>query len=127
MYWSNLAHVMNEVRKFISNAGKTHWETIKWIMRYLKGTVDIYLVYGTNGSTGKLVSYADSDYGGNRIKRRFLTCYIFTLYRCTINWKATLQPIVTLATTEAKHMSVTKGVNEGIWLHGLIDSLGLDV
>nr|KYP73925.1 Retrovirus-related Pol polyprotein from transposon TNT 1-94 [Cajanus cajan] len=96
-------------------------------MRYLKGTSNICLVYGTNDIGCGLISYADFDYGGDLVRRRSLTCYIFTLYGCVVSWKATLQPTVALSTTEAKYMSLIEGVKEGVWLQGLIDSLGLNV
>nr|GEY41201.1 retrovirus-related Pol polyprotein from transposon TNT 1-94 [Tanacetum cinerariifolium] len=44
-----------------------------------------------------------------------------------ISWKSTLQPMVPLSTTEAKYMSMTEGIKECIWLHGLVYSLGLKV
>ena len=68
------------------------------------------MVYGINGFSDGLVGYTDSDYGGDLIKRRSLTCYIFTLYGCAISWKATLQPTVALSTTEAEYMSLTEGI-----------------
>ena len=61
------------------------------------------------------------------MRRRSLTCYVFTLFCCAISWKATLQSIVALSIIEVEYMSLTKVVKEGIWLHGLVDSLGLDV
>ena len=38
-----------------------------------------------------------------------------------------LQPTVALSTTEAEYMSMTEGIKECIWLHGLVQSLGLKV
>lgn len=88
------------------------------------------LVYGSNGSSRGIVGYTDGDSGGDLIRRRSLTCYIFTLYGCTISWKATLQPPTwknkALSTTEAEYMSLTEGLKEGMWLHDLIESLGLE-
>ncbi|GKG22038.1 hypothetical protein Tco_0384633, partial [Tanacetum coccineum] len=43
------------------------------------------------------------------------------------SWKLTLQPMVALSTTEAECMSMTEGIKECIWLHGLVQSLGLKV
>ena len=85
------------------------------------------MVYGTDGEDGGLVGYTDSDYGGDHIRHHSLTCYIFTLYRCAVSWKATLQSTVALSTTEAEYMSLTEGVKEAMWLHGLVGNLGLEV
>nr|GEU67730.1 putative polyprotein [Tanacetum cinerariifolium] len=55
-----------------------------------------------------LVGYADSDYGGDLVKRRSLTCFIFTLFRFAVSWKLTLQPTIGLSMTKAEYMSVIK-------------------
>ena len=96
-------------------------------MQYLRGTSNLCLVYGSSGSTSDIVGYTNSDYDGDLLRRISLTCYVFTLFGCAISWKATLQSIVALSTTEVEYMSLTEGVKEGIWLHGLVDSLGLDI
>ncbi|KAL7589591.1 secreted RxLR effector protein 161-like [Lactuca sativa] len=98
---------------------KTHWEAVKVILRYLKGMTDVCLVYGENMKSN-LVGYVDSDYGGDLLKHRSLTCYIFTLFGCAISWKSTLQDTVALSTTESGYMSLTEGIKEEIWLQGLI-------
>ena len=85
---------------------------------------NLCLIYG---STSDIVGYIDSNYGGDLLRRRSLTCYIFTLFGYAISWKTTLQSTVALSTTEDKYMSLIEGVKEGIWLHGLIDSLCLDM
>jgi len=34
----DIAHVVRVVSRFLSNPAKEHWEGVKWILRYLKGT-----------------------------------------------------------------------------------------
>jgi len=34
---SDLAHAMSVVSRFMANLGKTHWNAIKWVFRFLKG------------------------------------------------------------------------------------------
>nr|GEY47759.1 retrovirus-related Pol polyprotein from transposon TNT 1-94 [Tanacetum cinerariifolium] len=78
------------------------------------GASNICLVYDGKGHGDGLVGYADSDYGGDLVKRRSLTCFIFTLYGCAVSWKSTLQPAVALSTTKAEYMSMTEGIKECI-------------
>nr|GEX02267.1 retrotransposon protein, putative, Ty1-copia subclass [Tanacetum cinerariifolium] len=41
----DLAHAVSVVSMFMANPGKAHWKAVKWILRYLKGALNIYLVY----------------------------------------------------------------------------------
>ena len=121
----------------MANSGKVHWQAVTWIMRYLKGTSDVGLVYGKNIDkfvNGKVndrsinvIGYVDSDYAGDLDKLRSLTGYAFTLCGSTVSWKATLQSIVTLSTTEAEYVAATEAVKEAIWLIGLVGELGMQV
>uniref|UniRef100_A0A803KP80 Uncharacterized protein n=1 Tax=Chenopodium quinoa TaxID=63459 RepID=A0A803KP80_CHEQI len=63
--------------------------------------------------------YSDSDYARDVDGRRSMTGYVFTLGGSVISWKATLQPSVTLSTTQAEYMALTEAAKEGIWLKGL--------
>ena len=42
---SNLAQAVNVVSRYMGNPGKKHWQDVKHIFRYLKGTTNIGLVY----------------------------------------------------------------------------------
>uniref|UniRef100_A0A3Q7J734 Reverse transcriptase Ty1/copia-type domain-containing protein n=1 Tax=Solanum lycopersicum TaxID=4081 RepID=A0A3Q7J734_SOLLC len=95
-----------------------HWQAVKRIFPDLRGTSDVGLIYG--GDTQCLVTgYSDSDYAGDVDTRRSMTGYVFTLGGSVVSWKATLQPTVTLSTTEAEYMALTEAAKEGIWLKGL--------
>ena len=45
-----------------------------------------------------------------------MTGYVFTLGGSIVSWKATLQPTVTLSTTEAEYMTLTEVAKEKIQL-----------
>ena len=39
----DIAHVVGVVSRFMSRPGKQHWEVVKWILRYVKGSSDTCL------------------------------------------------------------------------------------
>ena len=43
----DLAHAVSQVSKFMSKPGRRHWEAVKWIFRYLKGTAGYGIVFGS--------------------------------------------------------------------------------
>ena len=76
------------------------------------------------GRTDKgLIGYVDSDYAADRDRRRSLTGYVFTVDSCAVSWRATLQSVVALSTTEAENMAVSEACKELIWLKGLYAEL----
>ena len=122
----DISHAVNVVSRYMANLGKEHWQAVKWILRYLRGTANIGLVYDrVSTNSGSVIGYVDSDFAGDLDKRKSLTGYVFTLSGSVINCKATLQSIVALYTTEAKYMAATEVVKEAIWLKGLVGDLGL--
>ena len=41
----DLAHAVNLVSKFLSNMGRMHLDAVKWIFRYLRGTIDYGIMF----------------------------------------------------------------------------------
>ena len=106
--------------------GKSHWQAVKWIFQYLKGSTNIGLCFDRKTNFDcKIFGYSDSDFAGDLDRRRSLTGYAFILSGSAISWKATLHSIVALSTTEAEYMPVIETVKEAIWLWGLVEDLGL--
>ncbi|KAJ9543281.1 hypothetical protein OSB04_022988 [Centaurea solstitialis] len=120
----DLAYAISMVSRYMANPGKEHWKAVQWVLRYLSGTRNHCLCFGT--SRDSVQGYVDSDYGGDMDGRRSLSGYVFTMGSCAISWKAVLQPTVALSTTEAEYMAVTEGFKEAIWLKGLFSSLSDD-
>ncbi|GKC55506.1 hypothetical protein Tco_1078251 [Tanacetum coccineum] len=53
--------------------------------------------------------------------------YTFLVHGCVVSWKATLQYVVALSTTEAEYMALTEAVKEAIWLWGLLEEFGVEL
>lgn len=41
----DLAHSISVVSRFMTNLGKHHWEALKWILRYLKSSSKVGMLY----------------------------------------------------------------------------------
>ena len=44
------------------NPGKEHWNAIKWILRYLKGTKELGIMFERQHGEYNIVGFVDSDY-----------------------------------------------------------------
>ena len=123
----DLAYVVSIISRFMRNPGKAHWEAVKWIHRYLKGSPNLGLVLDQHRvDPGGAIGYVDDDYNGDLDQRRSLSAYIFTPCGFAISWYSSLQAIATLSTTEAEYIADIKGTKKVIWLRGLVSELGLE-
>src|SRR4051812_30118392 len=58
----DIAHAVGVVSRFMSNPGKQHWEAVKWLFRYLKGTSKVALHFKKKDVI--LEGFSDADLGG---------------------------------------------------------------
>ena len=70
----------------MENAGKERWDTLKWVLRYLRGTSNYPIIY--DGSSDLVCGYVDSDFAGDFKKRRSTSPYVFTLVGGLVIWMA---------------------------------------
>ncbi|GKE28995.1 retrotransposon protein, putative, ty1-copia subclass [Tanacetum coccineum] len=70
----DIVYAVSIVSCYLANPGKNHWEAVKWILKYLRGTTHVGLVYGTNRSNHvDITGFIDSDYAKDPDKGR---CWI---------------------------------------------------
>ena len=48
--WPDIAYAVSYLARFIANLGRAHWDTVKPIIRYLKGTKDAKVILGKGGT-----------------------------------------------------------------------------
>lgn len=96
-------HVVCVISMFMANPGKSHWESLKWTMKYLKGSTKLGLKFLKQADTScPVVGVVDSDFAGNLDTMKSLSGFVFTTLRTTIYWKEMLQPVVALSTSKAE-------------------------
>jgi len=122
---SDLAYSISLLSRYMSNPRKPHWDALKYMLRYINGSLDIGLCYTRRFDTLNLVGYVDSNFADDRDYRKSTTAYFFILGGNCINWKSQLQPLVALSSTEAEYVAVTNAFKEAIWLQGLINEIHL--
>ena len=119
----DIAHAVGVVSRFLDNPGKEHWEAVKWILRYLRGSSDECLCF--RGSSPILKGYTDADMAGDLDNRKSTTGYLFTFSGGAISWQSKLKKCVALSTTEAEYIADTEASKEMIWLKQFLQELGL--
>ncbi|CAM8935455.1 unnamed protein product [Rhodiola kirilowii] len=110
----DLAFGISLLSRFVSNPGDPHWQAIKYFLRYLCGTKFLSLVFSGYGLKSDLFGYCDSDYASNRDNRKSTSGMFSTWCGNCISWKAQLQSVVALSSTEAEYIAVTNASKEAL-------------
>lgn len=118
----DIAFVASYLSQFNACYGEAHWKAAKRVLRYLKGTKDIGLVY--KGDSENLRGFVDSDWGNCHIDRRSYSGFVFMLNGCAITWDSRKQRTVALSTCEAEYMALTEGAKEALFLQRFLNELG---
>ena len=103
--------------QFLENLGEVHWNAVKQVLRYLKGTKDHKLTLGL--SQNGLVGYVDADWA-LQDHRHSISAYVFQIDSGSISWSCQKQLIVTLSSTEAEFITLTHAAKEDLWLQHFI-------
>ncbi|KAL7726005.1 hypothetical protein ACLKA6_005753 [Drosophila palustris] len=113
-------HDMNS--QFNCGYGIEHWKAAKRVLRYLKGTQDLGLLFKCTGE--KLYGVVDADWGANILDRRSYSGQAFILAGATICWEARKQRTVALSSTESEYLAMSGAVKEALYLKALLNSVG---
>ena len=70
---SDLSHVVSTVSRYMTNLGREHWNVVKWIFRYLKGTAEHEILFSRQLKTNSVVGYMNADYAGEVDDKRSTT------------------------------------------------------
>ena len=119
----DIAHAVGVVSRFLSNPGKDHWEAVKWILRYLRGTSKVCLKFGENQTI--LDGYTDADMAGDVDSRKSTSGYLMIFAGGAVSWQSRLQKCVALSTTEAEYIAATEASKELLWIKKFLQELGL--
>ena len=52
----DISHAISVVSRYMANPGKEHWQAMKWLLRYLCGTLDVGLLFQRDNTSESHVS-----------------------------------------------------------------------
>lgn len=123
----DISFAVTALSQFCKGPTDEHWQAVKRVFRYLRGTVDRGLTYKGQGSPKEspvLHGYCDSDYAEDETDRRSVTGYSFILCGAAISWASRKQPTVAHSSTEAEYMAASDAAKEAVWWRLFLSSLG---
>src|SRR5580765_7828591 len=107
--------------RFQSDPRETHLTAVKRILRYLKGTTNLGLMYKKT-SEYKLSGFCDADFAGDRIERKSTSGNCQFLGSNLVSWACKRQQTIALSTAEAEYVSASICGSQMLWMkHQLED------
>ena len=93
-------------------------------MRYLKGTVNLGLMYKKRGDL-PVIGYSDASHGDDVDTRKGRTGYVFLSGGGAVSWKSGMLETVTHSSCESEYLALSAAGNEAIYLSQMQKKLGI--
>jgi transposase InsO family protein len=119
----DIAFAVATLSKFNSCPTVDHLAAAKRVLRYVKKTSSLALVYIKSGVDTTLTGFTDSDFAGDADDRKSTSGYAFLLAGAAISWRAQKQKVVALSSTEAEYVGYAEATKEALWIRRLHDEL----
>lgn len=122
----DIAISVNIISRYIHKNNLQVWKSLKRVLAYLKGTIDLKLTYTrSNGNEQVLEAFADASFA-NDVDSKSTSGQIFRMYgNAVIDWSAKKQCSVATSTTESEFISLFDCVNKTLYYRELMKSIGL--
>lgn len=129
------AFAVGQLSKHNADPRVGHMKAAKKVVRYLKGTMHLGLVYGSypkdEGDTRApnapsrfvLVGYGDSSYAGDPEDRNSVMGYCYFINGAIVSWCSKKQGTVLSSTTEAEYIALGHVAREATWLRRILNEL----
>lgn len=112
----DIAFAVGRLSKHNADPRKGHLRAAKRVVRYLKGTIQLELVYGQRPDRCSpidpapygLIRYGDSNFAGDSEDRKSVIGYCFFLNGAVVSWSSKKQKTVSTSTTEVEYIAIGK-------------------
>ncbi|KAL4387609.1 hypothetical protein GQ457_09G018700 [Hibiscus cannabinus] len=110
--------------RYQANPGEGHWTTVKNILKYLRRTKDVFLVYGGEQELG-IKGYTDVSFQTNKDDSQSQLGFVFCLNGGAVSWKSSTQDTIADSTTEVEYIAASEAAKEAVWIKKFISELGI--
>lgn len=123
----DLAAAVNFLSQFQSCPNSEHWAHLKRVLRYVRGSLDMCLVYRVNEKAPTLEVFTDADWANDVTDRRSISGAVFKVFGCTVGWTTRKQNTVSLSSTEAELNALCNAAWHEMWLVRLLKDIGCNI
>ncbi|KAM0027867.1 putative RNA-directed DNA polymerase [Helianthus debilis subsp. tardiflorus] len=118
----DLSYAVNQVSQFLHAPTLDHFQAVKRILRYVKGTLSFGLTY-SRPHTSSILGYSDADWARCLETRRSTYGYSIFLGGNLVSWSAKKQPTVSRSSCESEYRAMANTAAEIVWITHLLQEL----
>lgn len=124
---TEISYAVNKVCQFMSRPLESHWNAVKCILRYLKGTVNFGLQFRPiqTSDPALLRAFCDADWASDSDDCRSTSGVAIYYGPNLVSWWSCKLPVVARSSTEAKFCSLAQAAAELLWLQTLLTELAV--
>nr|AMY96445.1 gag/pol protein [Momordica dioica] len=119
----DVCYALSIVSRYQSNPGRDHWTAVKNILKYLRRTRNMFLVYGGDKDLA-VKGYTDSSFQTDKDDSKSQSG-VFTLNGGAVSWRSSKQTCVADSTCEAEYVAACEAAKEAVWIRKFLTDLGV--
>jgi hypothetical protein len=123
----DLSYAVSLLGRYAAKPQACHWEALKRVLRYVKGTLDMVLRYDGSGPVStdfEFHGYTDADWSGDSDTSRSTSGFVFISANGAIAWSSKLQTMVALSSTESEYIGLCNAGQHLSWLRLFFEDIG---
>ncbi|KAK9018726.1 hypothetical protein V6N11_033773 [Hibiscus sabdariffa] len=118
----DLSYALSMTSRYQANPGEGHWTAVKNILKYLRRTKDVFLVYGGEEEL-RIKGYTDASFQTDKDDSRSQSGFVFCLNGGAVSWKSSKQETIADSTTKAEYVSASEATKDDVWIKEFISEL----
>ena len=119
----DVSYALSICSRYQADPGERHWMAVKHILKYLRRTKDLFLVYGEGELTVKW--FTDASFQSDQDDLKSQSGFIFQLNGGVVSWKSSKQETTADSTTEAEYIAASEASKEAVWIKKFISELSV--
>ncbi|XP_071694754.1 secreted RxLR effector protein 161-like [Rutidosis leptorrhynchoides] len=109
----DVSFALNMTSRYQQNPGDSHWTAVKNILKYLRNTKDMFLVYGGFEELS-IKCYTDASFETDRDDSRSQSGYVFVTNGGAVDWRSSKQSTTSMSTTESEYIDASEAAQEAV-------------
>ena len=118
----DVSYALSMTSRYQADPSECHWIAVKNILKYLRRTKGIFLIYGGEKELS-VKGYTDASFQTDKDDFRSQSGFVFCVNGGAVSWKSSKQSTVADSITEDEYIAAIEATKEAVWIKKFITEL----